>query len=47
VVAEESWQAATQLVGLGGAVTFAGAGAVLWAAFRRRRRRPTDQVVAP
>jgi membrane-associated protein len=35
-LAEESWQVATQLVGLGGAVAFAAAGAVLWAAFWRR-----------
>jgi membrane protein DedA with SNARE-associated domain len=38
ILAEESWQVATQLVGLGGAVAFAIAGAFLWMAFRRRHR---------
>ncbi len=38
ILAEESWQVATQLVGLGGAVAFAVAGAFLWIAFRRRHR---------
>ncbi|NJD18452.1 MAG: hypothetical protein FIA95_04115 [Gemmatimonadetes bacterium] len=38
VLAEESWELATQLVGLGGAVAFAAAGTVLWIAFRKRHR---------
>jgi membrane protein DedA with SNARE-associated domain len=38
LLAQESWELATQLVGLGGALAFAVAGAVLWAAFRRRHR---------
>jgi membrane protein DedA with SNARE-associated domain len=38
ILAEESWQRATQLVGLGGAVAFAIAGTFLWMAFRRRHR---------
>ena len=38
VLAQESWGLATQLVGLGGGVAFFAAGAVLWAAFRRRHR---------
>jgi len=38
ILAEESWQVATQLVGLGGAMAFAIAGSFLWMAFRRRHR---------
>ena len=38
VLAGESWQLATQLVGVGGALAFAGAGAVMWAAFWKRHR---------
>jgi len=38
VLAQESWQVATQLVGLGGALAFAAAGTVLWVAFWRRHR---------
>lgn len=37
-LAQESWELATQVVGVGGAVAFAVAGAVLWTAFRRRHR---------
>lgn len=39
VLAEESWELATQLVGIGGALAFAAAGSVLWAAFWKRHRR--------
>jgi membrane-associated protein len=38
ILAEESWQVATQLVGLGGAVAFSVAGVFLWMAFWRRHR---------
>jgi len=38
ILAQESWQVATQLVGLGGAVAFAITGAFLWMAFRRHHR---------
>ena len=41
VLARESWQLATQLVGAGGTVIFVVAGLVLWTAFRRRGRRRT------
>lgn len=39
VLAQESWQIVTQLVGIGGALAFAAAGTVLWAAFRKRHHR--------
>ncbi|GMV07761.1 MAG: hypothetical protein AMXMBFR53_40360 [Gemmatimonadota bacterium] len=39
VLARESFQLATQVVGVGGAAAFGVAGAFLWAAFRRRQRR--------
>lgn len=39
VLAQESWELATQVVGVGGAVAFGCAGAFLWMAFRRRPRR--------
>jgi undecaprenyl-diphosphatase len=38
VVAQESWEVATQLVGVGGALAFAAGGFALWIAFRRRSR---------
>lgn len=38
-LARESWELATQLVGLGGAVAFCVAGAFLWVEFRRRHVR--------
>lgn len=39
VLAQESWEAATRVVGMGGAAIFAAAGAFLWITFRRTRRR--------
>jgi len=39
MLARESWQLATQLVGIGGTVIFVAAGIVLWVAFRRRGHR--------
>lgn len=39
VLAQESWEVATRVVGVGGAALFAGAGAFLWIAFQRKRRR--------
>lgn len=38
-LAQESWEGAVRLVGVGGAVAFAVTGIVLWTAFTRRRRR--------
>jgi membrane protein DedA with SNARE-associated domain len=38
LLAGESWEVATRIVGVGGAVAFAVAGAVLWVVLRRRRR---------
>ena len=44
VLAGESWERATQVVGVGGAVAFAAAGLALWITVRRRaaRRSPLD-----
>ena len=42
VLAQASWEGATKVVGLGGAVAFALGGAVLWTLFRRRRRRRSE-----
>lgn len=39
VLAQESWEGAVRLVGVGGAVAFGVAGALLWTAFTRSRRR--------
>ena len=49
VVAEESFQLVTQLVGLGGALAFAAAGTMLWAAYwkRHHRRQGTPAVKVP
>ena len=35
VLAQESWEAVTRVVGVGGAVAFTVVGAILWAAMRR------------
>ena len=50
VLARESWQLATPVVGVGGTVIFATVGVSLWLAFRRRHRRaahPADEAPAP
>lgn len=38
-LAQEGWEGAARVVGVGGAAAFAVAGVVLWTLFRRRRRR--------
>ena len=43
VLARDGWELATQLVGVGGAVAFAGAGLAIWIGMRRSaRREPVD-----
>lgn len=46
-LAGESWEAATRLVGIGGAIAFALAGLVLWIVWRRRRARRVPDPVEP